>query len=475
MFGLLQSSQLEATQSNNARRMVFFQYPQGAFPLMGLLSMMEDDEETDKNTFQWYEYRHKFSYSQTVANSGNGPFTDTSGAAGAAGVPLTSGGWTQAAQTYVRVCVQDASQFRQRDVVWIKDQPISGGTAGQIRGVVDAVYTGPNTIDVRLLDVCTNFLNSNSAYVSGGLTGGNVGATVAQIGIATVEGGYSKIGGVQFPVEPSNYTQTFRTVIGPFSRDALKMGQNFDREGIYRQAAKQAHLRHMESLERAAFWGIRKTNTVTDADDNVQKTEKMFGGILWFLQQYELGTVSNGAIVDYRPNGTDLTNVAWNADPAKRVIKPGGAVTKAQFESLIERMFFYTGDGTFEKLVVCGNSFLTTFNQFAERNSIKVVQLREKEETYGMQVTMWETIYGTLYFKSHPQFTYHPLFSNSAFVVDMSSIKYRPYQDSDTMLLTNRQARDFDGRKDEWLTEYGLEMKFPERFMYIEGMTAIYN
>ena len=44
MFGLMTSSDLAATKSNNARRRVFYQYPTGKFPLMGLLSLMDEGE-----------------------------------------------------------------------------------------------------------------------------------------------------------------------------------------------------------------------------------------------------------------------------------------------------------------------------------------------------------------------------------------------------------------------------------------------
>lgn len=478
MFGLMTSAQLEATQSNNARRMIFYQYPQGTFPLMGLLSMMEDAEEIDKQTFNWYEYRHLFAYSTLVGINSGGPFTDQTGANGNFGTALTAGGWQQNSQTYVRMFVADASQFRQRDVVWARSQPISGfATTGDIRGIVDAVYTQYNSIDVRLqLNTASNLLNSASAYVPGGLSGGNVGAVINVIGTASVEGGFSKLGGVNFPIEPGNYTQIFRTVVGPFTRNALKMGQNFDNTGIYKLQAKQAHLRHMEVMEKSCFWGIRGTNSVTDADDGVSKVEKTFGGLLYYLQQYELGSTGNGAIANYRgANATDLTNTVWNGDPAKRVLKINGSVTKTQFDAIIEMIFHYNGDGQWEKLVVAGNAFLSVFNAFAERNAIKVVDLHHKDETYGMKVTQWDTIWGTLYFKTHPLFTYDPMFTNCAFVVDMGSLLYHPYQDSDTELLTNRQARDFDGRKDEWLTEFGLEVKFPERHLYIEGLTGITN
>ena len=464
MFGLMTSADLAATQSNNARRQVFHQYPQGAFTLMGLMSLMEDLEEVDKQTFAWHEDRYVLPRSRTAQANATGPWTDTSGASGAVGVDKTAGGWTATANvTTVRIKVVDASIFRVRDVIHVKDAP-STTTAKQFKGIVDAVWPAQNTIDVRCIETVTNLTNT---------TGGN-GLHVTVIGSAAVEGGYSKKGGTTFPIEPSNYTQIFRTPVGPFSRNAIKMGQKFDQSGIYKEYAKKSHIRHMTVAEQACFWGVRGSNTVTDSDDSESKIEKTMGGLYWYLQEYERGTTGNGAHVTYRPNGSDLTTSAWDADDEKRILNfNGGTVTKNEMTGIIERAFFRTSDTGFEKLVCGGSGLLTVFNNYVEANSIKTISLNTKEDTYGMQVTAWETIYGTLYFKSHPLFTEHPAYRYSGFIIDMGSIGYHALQDSDTQLLDNRQANDFDGRKDEWLTEFGLEIKFPERHMYIDDLRGI--
>jgi len=47
MFGLMTGSDLSTYYSNNARRKVFYAYPQGTFPLMGLLSLMDEEEQLE--------------------------------------------------------------------------------------------------------------------------------------------------------------------------------------------------------------------------------------------------------------------------------------------------------------------------------------------------------------------------------------------------------------------------------------------
>jgi hypothetical protein len=41
----------------------------------------------------------------------------------------------------------------------------------------------------------------------------------------------------------------------------------------------------------------------------------------------------------------------------------------------------------------------------------------------------------------------------------------------DTVKLKNRQPNDADYRKDEYLTEAGFEIRFPESHMYFDGVT----
>ena len=464
MFGLMTSSDLAATKSNNARRRVFYQYPTGKFPLMGLLSLMDEGEPIPYEDFGWWEDRFQMPFSPTAQANSAGPFTDTSGSSGAVGTDKTSAGWSASAGTTIRIKVTDATKFRVRDVILIRNAPGATSTYVDIQGIVDNVWTAYNTIDVRLTRAVSNALNGTTAnsinvYYTGG---------------ASVEGGFSKLGGYTFPLKVTNYLQVTRTVVGPWSAKAIKVPQLFDKTGVYRDDLKKSHIRHMIGLELNAFWGVYGMQTVIDPDDGVAKPEYTSGGIMDFLRQWELGTTGNGARVTYRPGGSDITSSSWLTEDLKRIINLNGAtVTRKQFNRLIQMAFRYTADTQFEKLVCCGQGFLAVFNEFAERNSIKVVDINSKEDTYGMQMTKWTTSHGDLYFKVHPLFTENPMTNYSAMILDMGSLKFHTAQDRDSQLLTNRQANDFDGRKDEILTECGLELNFPERFMYIDNLGGI--
>lgn len=460
------TEQLESSWSLNARRRVFHQYPNGAAPLMGLLSLVDEPEEgqTDKTEFAWEEQRFEtFQYLTASANS-DGPFTDTDGSDGAAGTDKTVAGWSASAGDTVRVqlAADSVDNINVRDVLQFRR---FNGTASSVKTfqvIVSAVWAAQDTVDVYFPEAVANLLNDTT----------NNDLDVIMIGNAVAEADRSKSGFYTLPIEPSNYTQIFRQAF-EFSRNALKEGLKFDAKGIYKEKAKLNALKHMKAMEYAAFWSDRtKDNTVT-TDDSLDSQRRTMGGIHWFLYQWELGNTTNGGAFDYRPGGSDITASAWDADENKRILDfQNATITKDEFNDIIERAFRYNNDESFEKCCLCGGGLIKHFNKFVDQESLKTTKLSTKE-TYGMNVTTWESPFGVLHFKMHPLFNQTAVFRNSGFILDVKNIKYTPFQDADTHLLKMRQPRDFDGRKDEWLTEYGLEVRWPENHMFLDRLGGI--
>jgi hypothetical protein len=60
----------------------------------------------------------------------------------------------------------------------------------------------------------------------------------------------------------------------------------------------------------------------------------------------------------------------------------------------------------------------------------------------------------------------HPLLTNGyadySIALDMDYLAYRPLSGRDTKLMTNIQAADEDGRRDQYITEAGLELRLPK-------------
>ena len=464
ILGLMTTTQLESERALNARRKVFYDYPNGKFPLMGLLSLMEDAEELSDPEFGWHEERWQSARSLTAAaESGKGPFaTSTAGTTAASEATIAL-----AATAYLKVV--DATQFRVRDVIRIKNlYTTTATTPVQTTAWVTAVDNSTNVLTIKLMDTTlasdTGPKNSNTT---------NNSLYVSVIGTATGEGDRSRSDGrVGEPFKLTNYTQIFRSVVGPFTGTALKMGQKYDSKPLYRKAAKDGALRHMELLEKAALYGVARSTTTTTIDNDTVPV-RYTGGIEYFLNQWDKGNTPNGGAFNYRPNGTDLSAADWRDYDEKRVLRSVGSITSGEWEELIRRMFASQSDSGFEKLVICGDKTLAAVNRWVQNKSVTTRDLKTKEESYGLQIKQVDTVHGSLMFKTHPLFKEDPSMQNTMLVVDMGDIVYHCMEGRDTELLKNRQQRDADHRKDEWLTECGFEVRHPKRHMWIDGLTEI--
>ncbi len=92
------------------------------------------------------------------------------------------------------------------------------------------------------------------------------------------------------------------------------------------------------------------------------------------------------------------------------------------------------------------------------------------QDTYGMRIVQHDCPFGTIYHKTHPLFSEDSIMRNNSLMIDVHNLGYRPFSKSDTFLRTGIQTPSLDGRQDEWLTEAGLEMRFPETFMYLQNV-----
>lgn len=471
ILGITTSSSSQTYWAENARRRVFHLYPQGKAPLTGLLSAIQESDNTAASSsakasrmgqavsypeFGWWEDRMDPHKSVTVANT-TGPFGDT------ASTPVDkSDPFTISAGSSMTIFVADITQFRERDVVMVYECDTSTGGKVNLKGVVTAMSatTGSGYLTVRTVATYTNVKND----------AGEVGRHVFAIGSAAGEGARSKTGGHSRPILVDNYTQIFRTAFS-HTRTSLKIPLRYDQDGDHRNKAKKNGLRHSILLEQAFLWGERRSDNIVNEDGETVPERKM-GGVEWFIRQWELGNTSNGGAFDYRPGGSDVTNSAWQTTDEKRIFDLAGSITKKQFYDLNERIFRKCNDESHEKLVLCGSGFYNAFNEFIDSSTVVNRKLFENGKA-GFDVKEWEGPNGTLYFKTHPLFNEHDVWRNDAFFLDMGLIGYRHLEDSDTVLLTNRQANDADKRKDEWITDCSLEMHFPEGFSIWRGLTGI--
>lgn len=451
ILGLISGKDFEDEDFYNRtnRRRVFHDFPTGAFPLTGLLSLMED-EATDSYKYGWFEKRMILPETTLIDGTGGteGPFS-ASGSDTPAASPLT----VNAGTTY-RLKVASTAKLTVRQQIRLVDLAVAGGTAS-VQGIIEQIVNS-TTLEFTVITTVAGITNTEAG------NGAAADKRLHVIGNAAAEGARSQTGKFTIPVNPENVTQIFRNAF-EFTATALQVPTEFDQTGIYRETAEEALRDHMVELELAFLFGEQGVQNVTL--DGTVRPRRTTGGIYWFLREWEKADSL------YR-GGAGAPAITNNADSLKRIIKLGGSITEEVFDSYIERAFRTTNSKTFEKIVVCGNGALAAVN-----NYLKKVQTLNKDYTvqkvYGMNVVTWESPWGTLHFKTHPLFNRDISLFNTAMIIDVNLLKYRHLNDRDTDVLPNRQENDFDGRKDEWLTEAGLEVNLPEAHMVFENLTAI--
>jgi hypothetical protein len=415
---------------------------------MGLLSMLPS-EETDKPEFGWWERRFPVLRDATPATGivfQNGD-----------GTALTDGGTgvTLTADTEYRVVVGSTAQFKATHVIELRNIA-NQTTTVNIRGTVTAVISA-TVLKFRPYTTQTGVKNTAASQVT---------KTVAIIGTANPEGAKSGAGVIQFPINVTNYTQIFRTAFN-ITRTSLKGGLLFDKSGPYKNMAWENGLRHMVEMEKAFIFGEKHVVSVTDAETGDITPETVTGGAIWYLTVWEAqDSVYRG--------GTGAPAITLNTDDNKRIIdlSSTGTLSADFYRTLVSRVFRKTNDKAYEKLVLCGGTFLEVVNKLFEREIVRTVALQEKTRNWEFIVHSHTTLRGTLHYKVHPLFDEDPDLQGSALILDLGNLRYRYLSDSDTVFLKGRQANDRDSRKDEWITEAGLELRFPESCMYIKGVAS---
>ncbi|WP_127532740.1 SU10 major capsid protein [Paenibacillus kobensis] len=143
----------------------------------------------------------------------------------------------------------------------------------------------------------------------------------------------------------------------------------------------------------------------------------------------------------------------------------GGTLTQANFDRNVSEIIFRYGSS--EKIMFCSARVLSVINNWATGK----LQIQQGEDTFGLAVTKYITPFGVL------NLVYEPLFEGAVYgaqaaVIDVENIKYRPLKGRDTSLETNIQNNDEDQRKDQYITEAGIEVRLPKTHALITNVTG---
>lgn len=447
--------------ARNTRRWCFYTAPSGAAPLTGLLSLVEP-EMTDGPEYDWFEerIREKVGYTVDFTDGSAGPWQDSTSTGGAT-IAFTAG-YTGARLTVRVTEVLDNWQVGER--IRILRQRYGTTSYADVYATITAISQTTSTTGVLTLTIQDAITVNNTANTDEGML-------IQSMGAPNAEGARSP-GSLRptFPVNPGNYTQIWKTPFA-FSRTEMNQPMLFDEQGLYRSKARRAALAHMIEIENSILFGQRsKTNyTMPDGTPSVVRTT---GSVKWFLQEYEK---VNGGTFTMRPGGVALTA---NTDDGKRIIQgpATGILSNSDFLAIEPNIFKTSISSQNDKLVLGGAKFIAAWLKYyrTKDNNIRITRPFDKEPAnLNFSLTQVETDYGNLYFKTHPRFTDLSSWSSCGYILDLSCLKFRPMRNADTHLQENIGERDFDGRKDQYLTEGGLEMMAPEAHMYFENVSSI--
>jgi hypothetical protein len=447
ILGLIGSESLSTYRFKNIRRSVFYDYPNGVAPLTGLLTLQEEESTNDQQFF-WWEKRLKQQRTLTITQGGaKGPFLTAAGAdLGDAGP-----GATMVVQTNYRVNVTSSAQFRVGHVIRIPVTCEAATVNDTVFGVINQIVSA-TIIQFQCLKGM-NVASLNRVDNGTGGAGENVGVEVLAVGSAAQEGQVGAgLAVYNPPVQIGNYTQIFRTAF-QITGSALKTSLKYDETGAYKDQAKEASLDHMRGMEFAQLFGEKTVNI----DPVTNLPTYTTGGLLYFLKQWELGS------------GYEVDASSLDTDDGKRIITNSkGYVTEKEFDNYLERVFRVTNNKSNEKLILCGSGALNTVNRMYKGKS--VLQAVDKVDSYGMNVTMQVTPFGTVYYKTHPLFNQNPTLRFNMLFIEIGNLRYRYLDGRDTELLDERQPNNADYKESEWITEAGLEVEKPESMMYIQNM-----
>ena len=254
------------------------------------------------------------------------------------------------------------------------------------------------------------------------------------IGSAQPEGDTSKQARSDNPVQVKNYTQIFRE---PFHMtETQRHSDQFTRPNDWAHQAKKAGIEHAKDIEYAFLFGRK------DEDLTGSTPRRATGGAYEFV----------------------TTNVS----------DAGGAFTEAELFAFLRPMFRF---GRRQKVGFASQLAVDIMNGFP-RGKLELRQ-SDLDKTYGVRVFEYISPHGTLNLVTHyliEGIDAAGKFNGDILVLDFEPIMYRYLANSegsrDTAILKNRQQPDEDARKDEYLSECGLQFGEEKKHGRITNITS---
>lgn len=222
-----------------------------------------------------------------------------------------------------------------------------------------------------------------------------------------------------------NYSQIWKTPFGVTNTEnATKMYGGSDLS--YQQMKKGVE--HKIDMARSFMYGEKKLDT------SGTNPKRATGGLLSFLTANEYDA--------------------------------GGALTRSEFDNNVSEEVFKYGSKT--KLLLCSARMLSVINDWA----MGQLQVNQDAKKYGLNIAEYITPFGTYALMNEQRILEGATYGGYGVVIDPDAVKFRPLKGRDTRLETNIQNNDEDQRKDQYITEAGLEVRNPEKHFVVTGVTS---
>lgn len=222
-------------------------------------------------------------------------------------------------------------------------------------------------------------------------------------------------------VTASNYCQNLRTPFGVTGTEQATEHYGGDERKRLQNKKGQEHAR---DIENTLFFGAR------DLKNTNQRTA---GGIKEFIS-------------------TNVTN-------------DSGGTTEAEWLTFLKSAFRY---GSEEKWAFCSPTAIAAIEGYA-RSNIKTAGSSDHASTYGIKMSQYVSGQGVVNLVRHRDWNDSSVYGGYVFLVDMDAVTYRPLRE--TKLKTNVHAPDYDGFKDEYQTEFSLQVEHERRHALLTGVS----
>ena len=319
------------------------------------------------------------------------------------------------------------------------------------------VNAAPDISNAAYAEVDATFIRlvyKPTASVSGAITIASASKLIhradakAQIvGSAFAEGSTDPEGWKDEFYDREGYCQIFKTAISLFSGTSLATRYR----GVsneYKRVWQEKLMEHKMDLEHAMLFGV-------GADDSTATGPiRRSWGIVPYTEAY-------GKIKTFTYASSTYDDFI---DAMEDVFSPESGNSGNKLVLASRKVLSY-----FNKLG--GSSFLgntmalghTVTGSTGGSNGYSV-DIQNVKGSFGHNVTRVNTLYGDLHLVEQPLF--RGMWEDYAIMVDLKNVAYRPLAANgtsrDTHIITNVQANNVDGRKDQILTEAGLEISLPE-------------